>query len=354
MDTTAKIVSVLIVDDSPTMRRHLADMIDAAPGIRVAGEARDGEDVLQQVEKLRPDVISMDIRMPGMDGLEATRHIMNRCPTPVVVVSGLVEREVDLAFQALQAGALAVVEKPGNRHAPDFPAKQRQLVNTLIAMSKVHVVRRWDLVGTAATPAPPPPRAVPQPDAAEIVAIGASAGGPSALSMMLHDFPADYPLPIVITQHMPDGFTSGLARWLDKSTVLPVCVVTDGLKLSPGVVHLAPGGAHLLVTRYAGGLRTRLIYEQGQHRYCPSINVLFESVANACAAAAIGVVMTGMGDDGTAGLLAIRQTGGTTYAQDESSSTVFGMPGAAIAAGAVDYVLSLSNLATALARLKVR
>ncbi len=351
MDTTAKIVSVLIVDDSPTMRRHLADMIEAAPGIRVAGEARDGDEVLQQVEKLRPDVVSMDIRMPGMDGLEATRHIMNRCPTPVVVVSGLVEREVDLAFQALQAGALAVVEKPGDRNAPDFPSKQRQLLNTLVAMSKVHVVRRWEL-GEAISP--PPPRTIPEPGAAEIVAIGASAGGPSALSLLLRDFPANYPLPIVITQHMPDGFTAGLARWLDKSTVLPVCVTEDGQKLTPGMVHLAPGEAHLIITRHGGGLRTRLLHEQGEHRYWPSVNVLFESVANTCGAASIGVVLTGMGDDGTAGLLAIRQAGGTTYAQDESSSTVFGMPGAAIAAGAVDYVLSLSNLANALARLKVR
>lgn len=335
------------------MRRQLFDIIEDAPGIHVAGEAHDGDEVLPLVEKLRPDVISMDIRMPGMDGLEATRQIMNRCPTPVVVVSGLVEREVDLSFQALEAGALAVVEKPGDPSAAAYPRKVRHLINTLSAMSKVHVVRRWEPSGDTEPLEPAAPR-VPAPEQLEIVAIGASAGGPSALSTLLRDLPADFPLPIVITQHILESFTAGLARWLEKSTVLPVRMAEDGLALRPGVVHLAPGGAHLSVVRHDNLLRAKLIRKMGDQRYQPSVNVLFESVAKACGAAAVGVLLTGMGDDGAAGLLALRQAGGKTYAQDEASSTVFGMPGAAIAVDAVERVLSLSNLATILANIKVR
>ena len=341
---------VLIVEDSPTMRRHLVTLINDAPGLAIVGEARDGEEVLAMVEDLQPDVISMDIRMPGIDGLEVTRRIMNKRPTPVVVVSGLVERDVDLSFQALQAGALAVVEKPLDRSDPGYAAKQRHLVNTLRAMSRVRVVRRWVDVEV---PVPMPVKLGPPPVRPEIVAIGSSAGGPSALSVLLKEIPAEFPLPIVIAQHMPEGFTAGLARWLDKSTELTVRVAEHDEVLQSGVVHLAPGAAHLAVKRRQGRLRAKLIHEQGPHRYQPSVNVLFDSVAECCGAQGIGMVLTGMGDDGAAGLLALKQAGGLTYAQDEASCTVFGMPSAAIDCGAVQHVLGLSNLSITLAQLKL-
>jgi two-component system chemotaxis response regulator CheB len=344
-------VRVLVAEDSPTMRRHLVNVINAAPGLRVVGEARDGQEVLALVGELRPDVISMDIRMPGMDGLEATRRVMNQYPTPVVVVSGLVEQDIDLSFHALQAGALAVVEKPLDRSEPDYAAKQRHLVNTLIAMARVRVVRRWDtveevpvVVGQAARA--PQARVVP-----EIIAIGASAGGPSALSVILKDFPAGFRVPIVIAQHMPDEFTVGLARWLDKATALRVQLAEDNLVLEAGVAYLSPGSAHLSVIRRQGQLVARLFTERGTYRYQPSVDVLFQSVAQTCGPAGIGVVLTGMGDDGAVGLLAMRQAGAITFAQDEASCTVFGMPGAAIGCGAVMHVLGLSNLATTLTQL---
>ena len=345
---------VLIAEDSPTMRHHLVKIINDAPGLRIIGEARDGEEALALVGELKPDVVSMDIRMPGIDGLEATRRIMTQHPTPVVVVSGLLEREIDLSFQALQSGALAVVEKPLDRNDPGYATKQRHLVNTLVAMARVRVVRRWERVVDISTPAaaeesPKEPsyvRVMP-----DVIAIGASAGGPSALSVLLNALPAHFPMPILIAQHMPEEFTNGLARWLDKSTSLRVEVAESGLELKPGVVHLAPGSAHLSVTRHRDKILTRLIREQGPYRHQPSVDALFESVAQVCGTTAVGIILSGMGDDGANGLWSMHQAGAVTFAQDEETCTVFGMPGAAIERGGVDHVLSLSNLATTLGRL---
>jgi two-component system chemotaxis response regulator CheB len=263
-----------------------------------------------------------------------------------------VEREVDLSFQAIQAGALAVIEKPPYRHDPEFSAKQRQMVNTLAAMARVRVVRRWDNEGGQNSLA----SSLKQPEIMtdrlrakpEIIAIGASAGGPGALAMLLRQLPADFSVPIIIAQHIPQEFVNGLARWLNKASSLDIRAAGENLVLERGVVHLAPGSSHAMVARQGQKLVTRLIHEKGRYRYQPSVDVLFESVANACGAAAVGVVLTGMGDDGAAGLLAMRQAGAYTFAQDEATSTVFGMPQAAIARGAVEHVLALSNLATTL------
>jgi two-component system chemotaxis response regulator CheB len=292
----------------------------------------------------------MDISMPGIDGLEATRRIMNRQPTPVVIVSGLVDRDVDLSFQAMQAGALAVVEKPPYRHDPAFAAKQRQMVSTLAAMARVHVVRRWDAGPSDAKPATTRVSTNRLRIKPEVIAIGASAGGPGALSQLLRDLPTDYRVPIVIAQHIPEEFVNGLARWLSKATPLTVRVAADNLVLQPGTIYLAPGSAHVVLERQGEKLMTCLKKEQGEHRYKPSVDVLFESVANVCGSGGVGIVLTGMGDDGAAGLLAMRQAGALTFAQDEATSTVFGMPGASIARGAVEHVLALSNLAITLSK----
>ncbi|MBC8099163.1 MAG: chemotaxis-specific protein-glutamate methyltransferase CheB [Armatimonadetes bacterium] len=341
-------VRVLVADDSATARYHLTQALLSTPQLRVIGEARNGEEVLQLAAQLQPDVISMDIHMPRMDGLEATRRLMMQHPTPVVVVSALLEHDLDLAFQALQAGALAVVEKLPNTQHPTFAAKQQQLVKTLIAMSDVKVIRR----GRTGQIAPnsvvesvnaPYPRIVP-----EILAIGASAGGPSALNTLLNGLPLDLRIPIVVVQHLPHEFVAGFAHWLGKSSGWRVQVVTDGADLVPGVVHLSPGTAHLRVTRTLGKLSARLIAERGDYRYQPAIDMLFESVAQSSGAASIGLILTGMGEDGANGLLAMRQAGGRTLAQDQTSAVVFGMPGAAIERGAVDEILPLSQLPAAI------
>jgi two-component system, chemotaxis family, protein-glutamate methylesterase/glutaminase len=347
--SASRAVRVLIAEDSATIRYHLTRMIEELPGIEVIGQARDGIEALALVSELKPDVVSMDIRMPRMDGLEATREIMEQHPTPVVVVSSLVETDMELSFQALESGALAVVEKPPDRGSPLFAEKQRQLVRTLIAMARVSVVRRGKARTDRLPAAAVEMRAVTT--RPEVIAVGASAGGPGALSKLLGDLPAELPVPVVVVQHMPHEFVGGLARWLSKVTSLRVVVGGDGQLLVPGEVVLSPGTAHLCVVRREKGLAIRLESEPGTHRYQPSVDVLFESVAAVCGSRAVGLVLTGMGDDGAAGLLALRQAGGRTFAQDEISSTVFGMPGAAIERGAVERVLSLAQLPSAILQL---
>ena len=351
IDRSLKEVRVLVAEDSSTVRHHLTRMINETPGMRVIGQARDGEEVIAMVDELRPDVISMDISMPRIDGLEATRQIMTRNPTPVVVVTSMIDRDVDLSFHALQAGALAVVGKPPDRNNPAFPDKQRELVKTLRAMSEVRVIhrRRGNHTGRAEAVAKLPAKR-PR-DRPEIIAIGASAGGPSALSHILKELPAELSVPIVIAQHMPGDFVRGLARWLNKTTPLEVKLAEDGDVLESGVVNLSPGGRHLTVIRRDGRLITRLLHEKGPYSYQPSVDVLFQSVATSCGLASIGIVLTGMGDDGAAGLLAMYDLGAYTLAQDEQSSTVFGMPGAAIDRGAVADVVPLVNIASAILKL---
>lgn len=368
--TSPTIIRVLLAEDSPTVRAHLVSMLDGAAGLRVVGEARDGEEVIALAAQLRPHVVSMDINMPRLNGLEATRQIMMAQPLPIVVVSNLLERSVDLAFEAIQAGALAVVAKPPARNAPDFAEKQAHLVRTLVAMSDVRVIRRGRtgmLAGAPGTgplqadraalpatqPAPRPTgpliaRALPP----EVIAVGASAGGPSALASLLRRLPPGaLTIPVVVVQHMAQEFIPGLARWLSSTTGHSVRVAADGNRLTPGVVHLSPGTAHLTLMRTGGGLAVRLLADQGAHRYQPSVDALFYSVAEACGGAAVGVILTGMGDDGADGLLAMRQAGARTLAQDQSSAVVYGMPGAAVRRGAVEQVASPAALSAAILRL---
>lgn len=349
------VARVLLAEDSPTVRHHLTGLINEIPGLCVIGEARDGREVVDMAETLRPDVISMDIRMPYMDGLEATRQIMARCPTPIVVVSSLLDDDIDLSFRALQAGALAVVPKPPSRQAPTFADHQRHLGNTLLAMAAVRVIRRWDRVSMplngARLETTRPLGSARAAARLEVVVVGASAGGPSALSVLLGSLNASFPLPVLITQHIPEEFIAGLTRWLNKVSPLTVSVAEHHRPLKPGNVYLAPGHAHLALARQGTQLVAQLIPEQGPHRYRPSVDVLFQSAAAVCGSAAVGVVLTGMGDDGATGLLAIRQAGGLTFAQDQASCTVFGMPSAAIERGAVDQTLPLDQMAETLLRL---
>ncbi len=346
-------IRVLIAEDSPTVRFHLTRIINETPGLRVIGEARNGEEVVKLAQELRPDVISMDVSMPRMDGLEATRQIMMRCPTPVVVVTALIETDMELSFQAIQAGALAVVEKPPHRQNSAFAEKQRQLVKTLLAMAQVRVIHRrvtgnLNGAGKVETAKLVTRQERQKP---ELIAIGASAGGPGALRNLLRELPADLPVPVVIVQHMTQEFLPGLARWLDKEVPLKVQLAEDRAVLEPGVVNLSPGTSHLSVGRKGSLLTVHLIQEQGGYRYQPSVDVLFQSVAVACPQASIGLILTGMGEDGAKGLLAMRQSGACTLVQDQNSSIVFGMPKAAIDLGAAEQVLPLVSLPAAIMKL---
>jgi two-component system chemotaxis response regulator CheB len=341
-------IRVLVAEDSPTVRQHLTRLINETPGLQVVGEARDGAEAIQLAESLRPDVISMDIRMPVLDGLEATRRIMARHPTPIVMVSGLLDAEINLSFQALEAGALAVVGKPPARGETSYEARGRQLVTTLAAMARVSVVRRWERA--AEIPAVSV-RQAEREQAFDLIAIGASAGGPSALSTLLSDLPHSFSLPLLVVQHMPEEFIPGLARWLAESTGLNVAAAEQDMPLESRHIYLAPGGKHLIVARAASGLRAQLLPNTGRQRYCPAVDVLFESVATVCGKRGVGIVLTGMGDDGAEGLLRLRQAGGRTFAQDRAGCTVFGMPAAALERGGVEQMLSLTRLAELLRRL---
>jgi two-component system chemotaxis response regulator CheB len=271
------------------------------------------------------------------------------------MVSSLLDEEIELSFQAMQAGALAVVPKPPSRDKPTFADQQRQLGTTLVAMAGVSVIRRWQYAPRINIPIEAQD-AVPRHktllfNQPEILAIGASAGGPSALSSLFAALPEDFPLPILVVQHMPGEFITGLTRWLAETTRLRVCMAEDRQPLQPGMIYLSPGNVHLTVNRQGDKLVSRLLPGGNDDRYQPSIDVLFHSIAETCRERAIGVILTGMGEDGAEGLLAMRRVGARTFAQDRGSSTIYGMPGAALERGGVEQVLPLSQLASGLLKL---
>jgi two-component system chemotaxis response regulator CheB len=262
----------------------------------------------------------------------------------VVVSASLDKQDVDMACEALQAGAMAVVEKPPGRLHADFERKRQEMLTALRLMARVQLAERRSRSGRAAqVPTARPPKRRRR--GARVVAIGASAGGPAALARLLGELPADFPAPVVVVQHLAADFLPGLARGLDGATSLTVRLAQRGESLRPGVVYLAPGGAHMTVN---GVGQVRLIAERGKHRHQPSATVLLESVAQSYGQAAIGVILTGMGDDGVAGLRAMREAGAHTLAQDEESCVVFGMPAAAIECGAVELVVPLERLGAAI------
>jgi two-component system chemotaxis response regulator CheB len=340
---------VLVVDDSEVARRLLVSVLGGADGLGVVGEASSGPEAVRLAGRLRPDVITMDVQMPGMDGLEATRRIMQQHPAPIVVVSGGHDPD-DLAhsLRALDAGAVAALRKPRGPLDPGFAAQAAELVGTVRLMAEVKVFRR--------RPAAPPPATAPAGPAgngarrprhpAELVAVGASTGGPAALATVLRGLPATTPVPILVVQHITHGFDAALATWLDETTPLSVSLATDGQPLAAGQVLIAPAGSHLGLSA-AGRVELRRDPPLSGHR--PSASHLFASVARVFGARGAGVVLTGMGSDGAAGLLELRRAGGTVLAQDQASCVVPGMPAAAVAAGAVDEVVPLDRLAARIA-----
>jgi two-component system chemotaxis response regulator CheB len=332
----------VIAEDSPTVRQLLIEVLRSDPAITVIGEATNGLEAVELAARLKPDLIAMDIHMPQMDGLEATREIMTRTPTPIVLVTSSASRADNwLSFDALRAGALAVVSKPDNPESARFTGRSEQLLRTLKAMADVKVVRRW-----AERPAavrgqwtPPATRITPR-----IVAMAASTGGPAALHRILSALPANFGVPVLIVQHIATGFVDALADWLGGASRLKVRVAHNGEALTPGTVYIAPDDHHLGVS--AGLTALSDAPPIGGHR--PSATHLFDSVAKSFGAASIALILTGMGKDGVAGLGAVREAGGQVIAQDEKSSVVFGMPGEAAAAGVTSEVLSLDDIATRL------
>lgn len=324
-----KRIRVLIVEDSAVVREHLRRIVSSDDRFEVAGMAATGEEAIGLVQRVSPDVITMDIHLPGIQGLDATRQIMAIHPTPIVIVSGVEGADTNLSMQALRAGALSVVEKPPASSHDAYDAIARRLRTQLAIMSEVKVVRQREFAGHAGAPSPDPP--MKPADRFRILAIAASTGGPNALLQLLTGLGAGFPLPIAIVQHMTPAFQLGFAQWLSSVTLFSVSVVAKATALEPRTVYLAEPEHHLIVKASTAMPDSRP--PLGGHR--PAGTYLFSSVAKAYGPGAIGVILTGMGDDGAAGLTEMKAAGAFTIAEAESTAVVYGMPSAAVQLGGV-------------------
>jgi two-component system chemotaxis response regulator CheB len=346
-------IRVLVVDDSPTARALLVEILRGDAEIQVVGEAKDGQEGVELAGRLRPDLVTMDVRMPRLDGFAATKEIMIASPTPIVIVTASFgAREVEMAMQSLRAGALAILRKPPGPESPAFEEAARKLVATVKAMAHVKVVRHWRPPSGEHSAAPSVRKvglgAVRPARRPPLIAIATSTGGPAALHRLLSSLPGDFSAPILVVQHNAPGFMAGLVSWLDGGCDLSVKAAEQGELLLPHTTYLAPDDRHLGVSNQGTVVLSSAPAVGG---FRPSGTWLFESAARACGASLIALILTGMGEDGVAGLRAVRQAGGRVIAQDEDSSVVWGMPGAAVAAGLADSVLPLDAIATELASL---
>jgi two-component system chemotaxis response regulator CheB len=349
-------IRVLVVEDSPTELEFLIQILGSDPAIEVVGTAETGEEALEAVAHTRPDVITMDVHMPRMNGLDATRRIMETHPTPIVIVSGATDAtDTAKAFRAIESGALAVLQKPLGLDHPNHQQSTSELVRTVKLMSEVKVVRRWPrfrpVEVSQETLSCTEPRLRISETQPRLVAIGASTGGPLALQTILTGLPRNFSVPVLIVQHIAAGFTQGLVEWLAQSSSLPVHVPTHGQHVLPGHVYVAPDGLQMAVV--AEG-RVQLTTDEVENGLRPSVSYLFRSVATTYGQNAIGVLLTGMGKDGAWELKLMKEQGAVTIAQDRETSVVHGMPGEAMRLGGATYVLPPEKIRLALVTLVTR
>ncbi len=356
-------IRVMIVEDSAVVRLLLQHIIGSDPRFEIASVTETAEEALASIERVKPDVISLDIRLPGMNGLDATLRIMSTRPTPIVVVAASVEGdELNIAMNALRAGAVAVVEKPVGTSHEDYERVAQHLCAQLATMSQVKVIRQAPRRGlsfgsvqpavedvrpaASAAPVPPLPghRLLP---AVRAIGLVASTGGPNALVRVLSDLPGDLPVPIFLVQHITPSFLDGFVTWLDGLTGLKVKIADVNEQPQAGTVYVSPADRHL-------EMRAGRLWHSRAEEVCsqrPSGTVLFNSMAREFGANAVGVLLTGMGSDGAAGLLQMRQAGAWTIAEDASTAVVYGMPAAAVAMGAACESLPLTAIARRLQEL---
>ncbi|MHB9021137.1 MAG: protein-glutamate methylesterase/protein-glutamine glutaminase [Halothiobacillus sp.] len=351
------VIGVLIVDDSVFFRRALRELIATDDRLTIVGEAANGREAILKACQLKPDVITMDVEMPIMDGIAAVREIMNRCPTPIMMLSSLTQAGAVATFEALDAGAVDFYAKNSTDPAEVLSHSAKMLTTRLRLLAtrkQRQALNSESQTRGAANPSQSPPVQVP-PERGVIsrrgmVAIGSSTGGPAALQRVLQDIPADFPVPIVIAQHMPAAFTGPFANRLNESLPLHIVEVTDGCALVAGTAYIIPGGKHGEIKTRSGGLFFAEREPISGEHFRPSVNILLHSAANAVGIDLLGVILTGMGDDGTEGARTVRSTGGHIWAQDQASSVIYGMPAAVAKAGLVEAVLPLNDIGEAIAR----
>lgn len=353
-------IRVLVVDDSGFFRRRLTEMLNSDPLLQVVGTAADGQEAIKKVEELRPDVITMDIEMPVMDGITAVRRIMARRPTPILMFSSLTYEGAKPTLDALEAGAADFLPKRFEDISLDRDEARRVLCARVRAIA-TRGLHRWEMRANGlATPAAAQPRPVAaaasvakpavRPGEVRLVAIGTSTGGPVALQQVLTVLPANFPVPLVLIQHMPAAFTPAFAERLNQLCKIQVKEAADGDALLPGRALLAPGGKQMIIEGRPSGAFVRVCEsEPGQH-YRPCVDVTFGSAAKVFPGKVLAVVLTGMGADGREGARLLKQGGSSVWAQDEASCVVYGMPAAVVEAGLADRVLPLAKIGPELAQ----
>ncbi len=345
-------IRVLVADDSAFMRKVLVSILDSDGSFEVVGEARDGREAVEQSAKLKPNVITMDINMPHMDGLQATEIIMSTEPRPILIVSSESREGAKATLRALELGAIDFLAKPTSAIDLDMSSVRDELVRKLRTASKVRVIRNLSRSAESAMPAlgplePLAAYAVNDSSGPPVAVLAASTGGPATLMKLVPQFPRDFPGAVLVVQHMPGAFTSQFAEQLASVSQLPVKQAENGETLRAGQVYVCPGDSHLRLV--APG---RVVLDSGPRiaGYRPSIDVALESVAALTGRNATVAILTGMGNDGARGVMAIQESGGLVLAQDESTSVIFGMPAEAIKTGAVEQVLPLQQIAAAISR----
>ncbi|MFC0677036.1 chemotaxis response regulator protein-glutamate methylesterase [Lysobacter korlensis] len=336
-------IRVLVVDDSALLCRLITELLEADPDIEVVGTAADPYIARDKIKQLTPDVLTLDIEMPRMDGLTFLRNLMRLRPMPVVMVSTLTHAGAQATLDALAAGAVDFVPKPSAHPQHGLGEYGSMLVEKVKAAAQVQVAALTD----APAPAAPPPPAAKYRSEGRIIAIGASTGGTEAIRSLLDGFPADAP-PVVIVQHIPATFSTAFAQRLDRSSRLSVHEAQDGDVLQVGHAYVAPGGRHLRIERNGTDWRCRIGDDAPVRLHRPSVDAMFDSLAEHAGDVTSAALLTGMGDDGARGMCALRKAGAPTFAQDQASSVVWGMPGAAVALGGAGQVLPLGRIGAAL------
>ena len=343
-------VKVLIVDDSAFMRNALSNMLSSDPEIQIVGKARDGLEAIELVEKLRPDIVTMDVEMPRMDGIAALKHIMESNPLPVIMVSSITIEGAKTTLDALEIGAVDFIPKNLSELSINIVKIREILIDKIKQIARKGIVKKRVRPSTAPARQIEIPKSMPVRTTGErrvgVVAIGTSTGGPKALQEIIPRLPKDFPAPIVIAQHMPPNFTGPFAERLNQLSQITVKEAEDGEPLRNGVALIAPGRGHMRVKR-PRGIETVVTISENKEEfiYRPSVDALMLSIAEFFPGRALGVILTGMGNDGCKGLIEVKRTGGRIFAQNEESCVVYGMPKAVVDAGIADKVLYLEEMA---------